>query len=70
MPVIETQLFVNIKKGLGLSWSVKLYYSSGNFSASEINTKIPGVNFLLFCHLSSRLDFTKGQLRTIRFYIL
>jgi len=54
MPNIE-QLFVKHKKGsLGLSWSVS-FNILRNFSSSEINTKIPGVNHsFYFASLSSQ----------------
>lgn len=64
MPNIE-QLFVKHKKGLtGIELERKLYVLR-NYSTSEINTKIPGVNqSFYFASLSSQTLIYKGQLRT------
>jgi len=64
MPNIE-QLFVKHKKGLtGIELERKLYVLR-NYSTSEINTKIPGVNqAFYFASLSSQTLIYKGQLRT------
>ncbi|MEB2778969.1 glutamate synthase large subunit [Algoriphagus sp. C2-6-M1] len=64
MPNIE-QLFVRHKKGLtGIELERKLYVLR-NYSTSEINTKIPGVNqSFYFASLSSQTLIYKGQLRT------
>ncbi|MEB2773899.1 glutamate synthase large subunit [Algoriphagus sp. D3-2-R+10] len=64
MPNIE-QLFVKHKKGLtGIELERKLYILR-NYSTSEINTKIPGVNqSFYFASLSSQTLIYKGQLRT------
>jgi glutamate synthase (NADPH/NADH) large chain len=64
MPNIE-QLFVKHKKGLtGIELERKLYVLR-NYSTSEINIKIPGVNqSFYFASLSSQTIIYKGQLRT------
>lgn len=64
MPNIE-QIFVKHKKGLtGIELERKLYVLR-NYSTSEINTKIPGVNqSFYFASLSSQTLIYKGQLRT------
>lgn len=64
MPNIE-QLFVKHKKGLtGIDLERKLYVLR-NYSTSEINSKIPGVNqSFYFASLSSQTLIYKGQLRT------
>ena len=64
MPNIE-QLFVKHKKGLtGIELERKLYVLR-NYSTSEINSKIPGVNqSFYFASLSSQTLIYKGQLRT------
>lgn len=64
MPNIE-QLFVKHRKGLtGIELERKLYVLR-NYSTSEINTKIPGVNqSFYFASLSSQTLIYKGQLRT------
>ncbi|WP_439488551.1 glutamate synthase large subunit [Algoriphagus sp.] len=64
MPNIE-QLFVRHKKGLtGIELERKLYVLR-NYSTSEINSKIPGVNqSFYFASLSSQTLIYKGQLRT------
>jgi len=64
MPNIE-QLFVKHKKGLtGIELERKLYILR-NFSSSEINANIPGVNHsFYFASLSSQTLIYKGQLRT------